>query len=268
LILALLIAGLGGQRYRDVERLQPEALVIVLDASSSMTAEDFSPENRLAAAKSNLAEYISANSDLEIGLIQFAASPQLLVPVTRDLQAVRDTLETVRQAEHGEDGTAIGSGIASAVNRLRRGAWSHRRILLITDGVNNRGAVAPLDAARIAATLGIVVDAVGIGTGAVSRFWAPSAQGLPVQVEAQIDIDDMALEELAHETGGSYRRVEDSDELSEALSSLGRLQTTTASERIREFDPRWLQMFMVLAITMICLEFIFSRFTLRELPGL
>jgi len=265
--LVLIIAGMGGRRSAEIALEQPAALVIVLDTSSSMTAEDFAPENRLSAAKTHLKDLVSANPHLEFGLIQFAASPQLLVPVTRDRQAVLQTLETVGHAEFGEDGTAIGSGIASAVNRLRRGPWAHRRILLITDGVNNRGALAPLDAARIAATLGITVDAIGIGTDEVSRFWAPSELGRPVEVKAQIDIDDRALEELTRETRGTYQRVRNSDELGQALSSLEGVRASAAVGRLYESDPLWPRLLTMLAIIMICLEFILSRFTHLELPG-
>lgn len=246
---------------------QPEALVIVLDVSSSMTAEDFAPGNRLEVAKKLLGEFASSHDNADLGLILLAASPRLLVPVTSDRRALPEALNVVAPAVFGEDGTAIGSGIASAVNRLRHGPWSKRRILMVTDGVNNRGPLAPADAARLAADLGIRIDTIGIGTDEVARYWAPSAQGPPAEVKARIQIDDKALEEVSLTAGGSYNRVTSPDELDRALKSLqvgGRKTLASAPGR---YDHSWPQFLAVTSLLMICTEFALKRFVSPELPG-
>lgn len=263
-LLIVIAAGIHGTAV-PVETDRQEAMVIVLDVSSSMTAEDFSPGNRLEAAKQLLTEFASVHANVDLGLILLAASPRLMVPVTREAGALYQALRKANPAGYEEDGTAIGSGIASAVNRLRDGPW-RRRILLVTDGVNNRGALAPADAARIAAGMDMRIDTVGIGSDSVSRYWVPSAQGPPVEARARIQIDDKALEEVSRITGGSYRRVTNSDELRQALLSLrleGRRVTTASADA----NVSWLQLLAAATILLICLEFTLTRLLCPELPG-
>jgi len=124
LAVVLLIAGIGSARASRQPTPVPPARVIVLDVSSSMTADDFSPSNRLQEAKKHLREFIDSNRHVEMGLILFAASPQLRVPITSDFGTMAKALEGAQPAGLDEDGTAIGSGIASAVNRLRGGPCS------------------------------------------------------------------------------------------------------------------------------------------------
>jgi Ca-activated chloride channel family protein len=263
----LIAAGIGPEPRGPVTNEQPDALVIVLDISSSMTAEDFSPGNRLNAARQLLRSYASSHGDSELGLIFFAASPRLIVPVSAQRDAVFHALDEASPAGYGEDGTAIGSGIASAINRLRDGPWKRRKILLVTDGVNNCGALAPADAARIAAGMGIRVDAVGIGTDSVSRYWVPSAQGGVVEVEARIEIDDKELEEVTKITGGRYWRATNSDEMRRALISLGSDRgQPVASGASRRVLP-WAQILAAASILLIYAEFVLMRFAYPELPG-
>jgi Ca-activated chloride channel family protein len=265
--LVLIVAGIAPVSRGPVGEEQPEALVIVLDISSSMTAEDFSPGNRLRAAKQLLKSFASTHSDSELGLILLSASPRLMVPVSAERDALLRALDEASPAGYEEDGTAIGSGIASAINRLRDGSWSRRTILLVTDGVNNRGALAPTDAARIAAGMGIRIDTVGIGTDSVSHYWAPLAQGGVVEVEARIEIDDKELEEVARITGGRYRRATNSDQLRLALLSLdsGRRQVVKSESSRWIFS--WVQILAAASILLIYAEFVLTRFAYPELPG-
>jgi Ca-activated chloride channel homolog len=265
--LVLIAAGIRSGKVIAVEVEPPEAMVIVLDVSSSMTAEDFAPGNRLEAAKNLLAAFASARSDSEMGLILLAASPRLLVPITGETRALPELLKKVRSAGYGEDGTAIGSGIASAVNRLRDGSWNKRRILLVTDGVNNRGSLAPSDAARLAAGLGIRIDTIGIGSDSVSRYWAPSVQGTPIEIKARIQIDDKALEEVSAIAGGKYQRVTNSEELDRALRAVVSATPVPAAASSNRFDYSWMQMLAAASIILICFEFALTRFLRPELPG-
>jgi len=266
-LVCLVLIAAGIRIDRVVAAKPPEALIILLDVSSSMTAEDFSPTNRLEAAKELLSEFAVTRTNTDLGLILMAASPRLMVPATLERDAIGQALSRAVAAGFEEDGTAIGSGIASAVNRLRNGPWYRRRILLVTDGVNNRGALAPMDAARIAAAMGITIDTIGIGSDTISRYWIPSASGAPIEVKARIQIDDKALESVSRITGGSYRHVANSTELRHALELLAadsRENPPTAAPQPDYAGIRWL---MVFAVFLIGVEFLLTRFVFPELPG-
>ncbi|MFH1574393.1 MAG: VWA domain-containing protein [Acidobacteriota bacterium] len=267
LCLVGLLAGPTVIRRAAVPEVHAGALVIVLDISSSMTADDFAPRNRLEEAKAHLEEFIQSSPDWDFGLIQFAAVPTLLAPVTTDRGAVVEALRSIAPAGAGADGTAIGSALASAVNRLRGGPWGRRRALLITDGVNNRGNISPLDAARLARVFGIEIAALGIGTDALSRFWVQGRQGEPAQVEARIEIDNGALESIAAETGGAYRRVRASAELGEALAEMARADEQPALRPVLHRDPAPQLLLAVLALVLLGIEFIITHFLHAELPG-
>jgi Ca-activated chloride channel family protein len=241
--------------------------VIVLDISSSMTAEDLQPENRLRVAKAQLEKFIAENSQLELGLITFAATSRLVVPVTSDHQALAEALENIESAGYGEDGTAIGSGIASAINRLRGQAWTERRVLLITDGVSNRGVVSPMDAARLARMQGIRIHAIGLGTDSMARYWVPSPEGRPMQMRARLEIDDAGLEALATETGGTYHRAKKSQELEQALSSLKAGDNMPRTAYAQEKKYHWARALAWMALFALVLEFVWSYWLFAELAG-
>ncbi len=265
--LAAVAAGLRTGRQGTADAAPREAEVIVLDVSSSMTAEDFSPGNRLEAAKAALSDYVLSRRGTQLGLILLAASPRLAAPVTGRTGFLPQALRAAGPAGFGEDGTAIGNGIASATNRLRDGPWDRRGILLVTDGVNNRGALSPADASRIAANLGIRIDTIGIGTDQVARYWAPSAQGAPVEIRARIQIDDRALEEVSRITGGSYRHVTDGDALRQALADLTTLPEAPKAAAAVQAGFSWTHLLAAVSIFLICAEFVLSRFVSPQLPG-
>lgn len=266
LALIPIVMGLGKDETVVAPLQTPSAVILVLDVSSSMTAEDFAPDNRLERAKSALEEFVLRNRQSELGLIVFAASPQLLVPLTMDHATLLRSLRTVRPAGYGQDGTAIGSGVSSAVNRLRSGSWPAKSVLLVTDGVNNRGAVSPLDAARLARMLDVRLHAIGIGTDAVSRFYVPSPTGESIGIRARIEIDDEALVALTRESGGSYSRVTNTDELRQAL-----LQDPVQPEEVkkevtsRNLNPS--RLLALLSLLFLSAEFVLLHVLLSEIPG-
>jgi Ca-activated chloride channel homolog len=264
----LLIPVAAGVRWQSASAVSPvkQALVIVLDVSTSMTADDFTPDGRLGEARKSLRQLVSSAA-AELGLVTFAAAPRLVLPVTADREAAAHAMSRVLPAGYGEDGTAIGTAIASAINRLRGGAWEKRRILLVTDGVNNGGAVAPLDAARVARLMGITIDAIGIGTDSSSHFSVPTAEGVPLRLEARIEIDEKTLQQVATETGGSYTRVRNSGELSRALVTIAGLQHSILNpeggNRLGELLTRGL------AFAALCLAvaaFILANLLCAEVP--
>lgn len=260
-------SGIGSQSQERDAKPRPDALVIVLDISSSMTAQDYLPGNRLEVAKKLLSEFVSFQANSEIGLILFAASPQLAVPVTKERHTLLQALGGVVSAGYREDGTAIGSAIASAINRLRNEPWGRRRILLVTDGVNNRGPLSAEDGARIAAGMGIRIDTVGIGTDTVLPYWVPSAQGAAIQVRARIAIDDKALQEIAATTGGSYRRTHNPGELRAALLALTPEPIPRVAASSGHSSDSLIRLLAACSILLLCAEFALTRFLCPELPG-
>jgi Ca-activated chloride channel family protein len=168
LSLMALVPVIAGIKLTGGPMQETSALMIVLDTSSSMTADDFSPDGRLGEAKKHLQRFVANAQFTEMGIIVYARSPRLMIPTTADRAAVQAAITGIREAEYAEDGTSIGSAIASAVNRLRAGNWRQRRIMLITDGVNNSGPISPFDAAKLARSLDIRIDTLGIGTGAIA----------------------------------------------------------------------------------------------------
>lgn len=264
--LILTIAGLGAAKVPKQPIPPTTALMIVLDVSSSMTADDFSPSSRLQEAKKHLKELVNSNRDIVMGLIIFAASPKVVVPVTRDFAMLSSALERAEPAGFDEDGTAIGSGIASAVNRLRSGPWDERKMLLVTDGVSNRGTLSPLDAAKLARVFGIRIDAIGIGTDAVSRFWVPNAEGSQTELEARIDIDDKMLASLASQTGGMYQRVRNTNEFRRALSSLAPASGPRATRELADQGSRWAGIMALISLCVLGLEALLFHFVYPVLP--
>jgi Ca-activated chloride channel family protein len=265
LCLAPLVAGLTVTEKHVAQEIP--ALVVVLDNSSSMTAEDFSPANRLRAAKENLKKFAMANPGLQLGVVTFAGSSTLVVPLTGDHDTVVRAVDLIRPATYEEDGTAIGTGLASAVNRLKEGPWTSRKILLITDGVSNRGAVSPVDAAKIATLLGITIDTVGIGTDAVSRFWAPSPDGLPAELKARIEIDDEALSAISRSTGGHYTRARSAEQLRAALEAAASRMPRPVVPDEQRGAPPWIRLLAGTATVLLLAEFALAHFLASHLPG-
>ena len=261
-----IVAGIWGSSLSETRQQTDTAWMIVLDVSSSMTAEDFEPGNRLTAAREMLGEFVAANSGAEMGLVVFAANSRLEIPLTSDHGALLRALERIRPAEFGEDGTTIGSGITSGLNRLRRSPVEVRRILIITDGVSNRGALSPLDAARLARSLKVSVDVVGIGTSAFSRFWVPTPDGSASEVRAQIEIDHDALRRMTAEAQGSYQFAASPAELRTSLLSLIPDSDTWRTQWVRVRESVWLQLLAATALMMLCAEFLLREFFLAELP--
>ncbi len=261
-----IVAGIWGSSSSETKQQTATAWIIVLDVSSSMTAEDFEPGNRLTAARETLGEFVAANSGAGMGLVVFAANSRLEIPLTSDQGSLLRALERIRSAEFGEDGTAIGSGITSALNRLRRSPVELRRILIITDGVSNRGALSPLDAARLARSLEVSVDVVGIGTSSFSRFWVPMPDGSASEVRAQIEIGHDALRRMTAEAQGSYQFATSPAELRTALLSLLPDSDTWQTQWVHVRESVWLQLLAVTALMMLCAEFLLRELFLAELP--
>ena len=206
------------------------AIVIAIDISSSMLAEDFAPVNRLEVAKRQAISFIRGRDADRIGLVAFAGDALTQIPVTLDYAVLEAAVNALRVGVL-EDGTAIGSGLATAVNRLRRVPAKSKVILLLTDGVNNRGVIDPRTAADAAAAFGIKVYTVGVGTQGEARI--PTGRGLSgFRYEMlPVEIDEPLMRDIASKTGGRYFRATDTESLSRILQQIDQLERTRVEGR-------------------------------------
>jgi Ca-activated chloride channel homolog len=224
-VLALLILALARPRVAGAESdasREGVPIVIAIDISSSMLAEDFRPLNRLAVAKQSIARFIDAREHDPIGLVAFAGEAITLVPITTHRAVLASAIDRL-QVGLVEDGTAIGEGLAVAVNRLRRVPGESRVIVLMSDGENNRGEIEPLEAARAAAAYGIQVFAIGVGSDEVARVPVGRAGTAVRYAELAAGLDEPLLREIAAITGGAYFRATDPGALSEVYGRIDQL---------------------------------------------
>jgi Ca-activated chloride channel family protein len=224
---ALTFAAAGPRIGGDTVEVKKEgiAIVITIDISSSMLAEDFAPSNRLEVAKRQAVGFIRGRSADRIGLVAFAGEALTQVPVTLDYPVIEQAVMDLKIGSL-EDGTAIGSGLATAVNRLRRAPDKSKVILLLTDGENNKGLIDPRTAAATAAAFGIKVYTIGVGT--IGEAPIPTGRGLGgFRYELlPVRIDEPLLQEIAQKTGGRYFRAKDSEALSRIFRQIDELEKT------------------------------------------
>jgi len=224
-IAALIIALARPRTGARVENITTSGINIVLaiDLSSSMLAEDFQPNNRIEVAKDKVKQFILARQSDRIGVVPFAGEALTQVPLTTDYNVVLKAVDNL-QAGQLEDGTAIGTGIATAANRLRDAPGKSRVMIILTDGVNNRGDVDPLSAAKAAAVYGIKIYGIGVG----SEGFAPVPVGrdaFGLKFENQpVQIDEALLRQIAALTGGRYFRARDATSLGNIYGQIDRLE--------------------------------------------
>jgi Ca-activated chloride channel family protein len=207
-------------RYQDVST---EGIDIVLtqDISGSMLARDFKPD-RLDAAKNIATEFISGRPYDRIGLVVFSGESFTQCPITTDHAVLINLLREI-QSGMIEDGTAIGMGLATAVNRIKDSKAKSKVIILLTDGVNNRGEIAPSTAADIAKTFGIRVYTIGVGTQGTAPYPVQTPYGIQYQ-DMPVEIDEGILQEIAQKTGGKYFRATDNDKLTQVYKEIDKLE--------------------------------------------
>jgi Ca-activated chloride channel homolog len=235
------------------------AIMLVVDISSSMLAEDFAPRNRLTVAKQTVADFVRGREYDRIGLVAFAGEALTQVPLTIDYPVMFRALDQL-QAGTGmlEDGTAIGTALATAANRLRRASGDSRVIVLLTDGENNRGEIDPRTAAQAAAAFGIKVHTIAVGSDGMARI--PIASG-PFGVQyamLPVSIDEPLLRDIAATTGGQYFRATNEAALDSIYHHIDQLETSTVQvNRYVDYRSRHLPL---LAFALLAL---FGEWTLR-----
>jgi Ca-activated chloride channel homolog len=228
LALALGILALARpQKGMQTEEVLTEGIdiVIALDASGSMNAEDFEPRNRFAVAKLVAGKFVEGLHHDRAGLVVFAAKAYTRCPLTLDYGALQNVLNSIELGTI-EDGTAIGSALATSLNRLRESKAKSKVIILVTDGVNNRGEIQPIDAAKIAQALGVKIYTVGVGSSGTARLPVNDPVYGRVYVDVNVEIDEDSLKQIASHTGGLYYRATDRPSLERIFEDIGRLEKT------------------------------------------
>ena len=229
-------------------------IVIAVDISSSMLAQDLKP-NRLEALKSVASEFINDRINDRIGLVIYAGESYTKTPVTSDKEVVINSLTEISFDGISDDGTAIGMGLATSVNRLKDSKAKSKVIILLTDGVNNSGFIDPSTAADLASTYGIKTYTIGLGTNGNAR--APVALNPNGSFRfgiTKVEIDEDLLNEVADKTGGKYFRATDNRKLEEIYEEINKLEKTEVEEiKYSDIDEKY-RPFALLAFVLISLE--------------
>ena len=263
----LLVVALA--RPQDVERLEHADsegidIMLAIDVSGSMLARDFKPD-RITAAKEVAGSFIADRYGDRIGLVAFAGEAYTQSPLTTDQGTLQTLLSRIRSGLI-EDGTAIGNGLATAINRLRESEAKSKVIILLTDGVNNRGEIAPMTAAEIARMQGIRVYTIGVGTEGTAPYPAIDMFGQMTFVQQQVEIDEKTLTAIAESTGGRYFRATDKEKLRAIYDEINTLEKSKIelSEHVsyHELFLPWL----LGALALLALEFLLATLVLKRIP--
>ncbi|MBT3327134.1 MAG: VWA domain-containing protein [Gemmatimonadales bacterium] len=252
-----------GMTSEDV-RTQGIDILLALDVSSSMLAEDLEP-NRLSAAKSVAAEFVQGRGNDRIGLIAFAGKAFTQAPLTLDYGVVTELLG---ELEIGmiEDGTAVGMGLATAVKRLQASSATSKVVILLTDGRSNRGEIGPVTAAQMAQALGVRVYTIGAGSQGTARMPVVDPLRGTSYANVQVDIDEVSLQEIAELTGGQYFRATDTESLAQIWAQIDELETTEIEvQNYTQYEERF-GLVLMFGFLMLGLELGLSSTVLRRLP--
>ncbi len=239
-------------------------IVMAMDISGSMLARDFTPD-RLTSAKHLAAEFVANRRGDRIAVVAFAGEAFTQAPLTSDQATIETMLSRLRSGVV-EDGTAIGNGLATAVNRLRESSAKSKVIILLTDGVNNRGQISPLMAAEIARDMGIKVYTIGVGTRGRAPYPAVDIFGNQTTVMADVEIDEELLREISSMTGGKYYRAVNDEALREIYAEINELETSKVQVTNYQTYEELFLVWVVLGLLFLGLEFIFDKVVLNRLP--
>lgn len=238
-------------------------IMLTIDISTSMLAEDLRP-NRLEAAKDVASSFISGRQNDNIGLVIFAGESFTQCPLTTDHAVLLNLLKDV-QCMMVKDGTAIGHGLATAVSRLKDSQAKSKVVILLTDGTNNAGEIAPTTAAEIAKTFGVRVYTVGVGTKGKAPYPFQTALGVRYQ-QIDVDIDEKSLTQIAQLTGGQYFRATNNKSLKEIYEEIDQMEKTKIS--VQEFSKKQEEYlpFAIIGLLFLLLEILLRYTVLRNIP--
>ncbi|HAH56477.1 MAG TPA: aerotolerance regulator BatA [Flavobacterium sp.] len=258
LALSSLIIAMARPRTVDVSNQTKTTrgidIVMAIDVSGSMLAKDLRP-NRMEALKDVAAYFVEERPNDRIGLVVYASESYTKTPVTSDKAVVLEAIKSIKYDQVLKDGTGIGMGLATAVNRLKDSKAKSKVIILLTDGVNNAGFIEPETAADIAKQYGIKVYTIGIGTNGMAESpYALSPTGQILFQMMKVEIDEQLLKNIARKTEGKYFRATSNSKLAEIYASINKLETTEIEElRFYDYDEKY-RPFVWLAGLLLLLE--------------
>jgi len=265
--LTLAILAMARPQDRNVVRerfAEGVDIMMVLDTSTSMRAEDFRP-NRFEAAKIVGAEFIQGRTSDRVGLVVFAANAYTQAPLTLDYTFLQEMLNEVEVGVI-EDGTAIGTALAMAVNRLKDTEAKSKVVILLTDGQNNRGELSPETAAEVARTLGVRVYAIGVGQHGEAPFVVDHPFAGRQRRMVPVEIDEEMLQSVADMTGGKYFRATNNRALRDIYDEIGDLEKTKIEERsYMDFEERYASLLFP-GLLLLFLEVLLSTTLFRRFP--
>lgn len=266
LAVALLVVALARPQStskQSSKNIEGVDIVMAMDISGSMLAEDFSP-NRLEASKQLAREFVRGRESDRIAVVAFSGEAYTQCPLTIDHGILENR---IRQLKSGviTDGTALGDGLAVSINRIRQSDAKSKVIILLTDGVNNAGSIDPLTASEIAKTYGIRVYTIGVGTRGLAPYPYKTPFGIQYQ-NVQVEIDENLLKQIADETGGTYFRATNKNRLKAIFEEIDKLEKTkievlSYEQRAEEFKP-----FLWAALVLLLLELLLRLSVFKTLP--
>jgi Ca-activated chloride channel family protein len=266
-LLLFIVAAARPQFGLSKEEIKTEGIdiVLVLDASGTMRAIDFQPENRLYVAKKVAKEFIQSRKNDRIGLVVFSAKAFTQCPLTIEYGVLTDLLDKVHFGMV-EDGTAIGMAIGTAVNRLRESKAKSKVIVLLTDGRNNRGEIDPITAAKLAQAMGVRIYAIGAGAKGQALYPVEDRVFGTRYVRMDVDIDDETLQQIAQITGGKYFRATDAQRLEEIYKEIAQMEKTALETKVyKEYSEKFTP-FLGLGLLLVALSMLVGSTRLRQLP--
>lgn len=245
-------------------------IVLALDISGSMAAEDFKIEgarvNRLEIVKKVVQEFVAERQNDRIGLVGFAAVAYTICPLTTDYSWLQTNLERLELGLIANDGTAVGSAIMSSLSRLKNSDAKSKIIILLTDGMSNAGNIDPVQAARAVESFGIKIYTIGAGTKGYVPFPTTDLFGRSIYQKVKIDLDEDSLKQVADITGGKYFRATDTESLRNIYKEIDQLEKTEIEEYgYFEYDELF-DRFLIMALILLGLEIILSRTVLLKIP--
>ncbi len=258
LALSALIVAMARPRTVDISNKTKTTkgidIVIAVDVSGSMLAKDLKP-NRMEALKRVASDFVEERPNDRIGLVVYAAEAYTKTPVTSDKSVILDAVNSIKYDNTLQDGTGIGMGLTTAVNRLKDSKAKSKVIILLTDGVNNAGFIEPETASDIAEQYGIKVYTIGIGTNGMAEFpYAIAPNGQFLFRMMQVEIDEKLMQSIARKTGGKYFRATSNSKLAQIYKEINKLETTEIEElRFYDYDEKY-RPFVWLAGILVLLE--------------
>ncbi len=264
--LVLIVIAIARPRSsRDMERVDTEGIDIILamDVSTSMLARDLTPD-RINASKDIAIEFISQRPSDRMGIVVFAGESFTQCPLTTDRATLINLMKEL-QTDLIEDGTAIGNGLATAVARMKDSDAKSRVVILLTDGVNNRGEISPQMAAEIAKTYGVRVYTIGVGKEGMAPYPVMTPWGVEIQ-NVKVEIDEALLSEIAESTGGRYFRATDNTKLAEIYSEINKMEKARTTVDSFPVYKEIFGTYALLALLALLLELLLNWFVIRRLP--